>query len=491
MGKGSGALGFGAGLAKGLAGGYLRNIETKRAAEQKKADQERQNDIAMLQWTLQQGTETGDFSAAQQVLTRLDPSLANKFKKEGSPFEHLAPLLTQGNAAWGQTEQPDSSVADYLSGQVGQGPSTPSPPAPNAQQSQGRWTFGGTPLMSPDERVGQEVKTLETTTRAKVDLARRMLPILQQADPTATMDDALAAVGIKTASASARANGVFRYGVDREALAKGLYNKRFDDLTLEEAQVVLAEEKTMLEAEAKSRGTGTADARFNARIDIPTAQTSGQPVGTRASDLAGQGVPPLAIVERRRSLEAIKDSLGRVRELIGVLPSETTLSGVAPGGVLAARRRMNTDSGLKGTDGKPMSYRTAIAQLEAVIENMVNVLARSLAEQKGSQTEKDAERAYNAVVNLKAGLTNPLGGDTQESALARIDETYAGLERVIASLPTAPVPKKDAAPTGAKAAPAATASQFSVVYDDGKGPQVYSFPNQAALDLFKRQFGIK
>jgi len=345
----------------------------------------------------------------------------------------------------------------------------------------------GVPILTREEKGERSIGTMETETTAKVALARRMLPQLKDVDPTATMDDALAVVGIRTPSATARgtaamrpqsvrgtvdgkpAFGVFdpttrsyidpdtqqplrgftpltsaatqQFGVDREAIAKHVFEKPFRDLTSQEAGVVLREEKRMLQEEGSSRTLGAGQGRFQAPIDIPTAQQTGVAVGTSAQQVAGQIAPTQPQIDRRKSVVQLQQGLTDIRDrLLVALPKETELAGLAPGAAYAVRRRLP-------------QYRNQIASLESAINNVVNVMARSVGEQRGTQTERDALRAEAAIAQIRDAL---LTGDTQESAKARITESMAVLDRILTQLPQPVVPTGGVAPT---AAPTVTPGQ--------------------------------
>lgn len=197
---------------------------------------------------------------------------------------------------------------------------------------------------------------------------------------------------------------------------------------------VNAKAEELRKAASYASGTGTAQAAYEKPADIPTSMATGVDVGVTAPQLAGQRVLPQATRERAQGLESIKADLQRVlgdgtpgSGLLNVLPTKDEWGGKVPGATLAFRRRNN-------------EYREQIAALESVVDSMVNVLARTRGEQRGTQTEKDAERAYNAVVNLQAGLRDPLGGDTRESAAVRIKEALDGIDRVMAIMPKQGVP---------------------------------------------------
>jgi hypothetical protein len=366
------------------------------------------------------------------------------------------------------------------------------------------WTFGGGRLDTPEAKQKREISgavaattategaKLGAQSQAKLDLAAR----LRAADPTMSIADSFSRVGLDLPGRSSTPPQLgsfgdevarrevamkrpmtqdelrqFRleydrqttqagmtFGVDREALAPLLFGGRsYGQLNPEQQAVTMAAEQDLLKKEGAARTEGAGIGRLQAPIDIPTSQSTGQPVGTKGVEISGQTVPPLPLAQRRRSMEVLRQDLERAATLIGVLPSEDDPEGFAPGATLGLRRRMNAASGLKDKEGnllkddkgKPLSYRSAVAALESVVDGMVNVLARAKAESIGTQTEQDATRAYNAVVQLRTGLTNPLGGDTRESALARISETMAGIDRVIAGLPATPIPgaRGQAAPT--------------------------------------------
>ena len=296
----------------------------------------------------------------------------------------------------------------------------------------------GVRMLTPEQKAQREATALVNQKAAvstmQMEKARSVvLPALKAIDPTATIYSALKVMGVDIEDpailAAKRATSTPMLGVDREAIAWAAYGKRFLDLDREQAAIVLDKEKEMLQSESQARGTGTAQARFEAPIDIPTAQNAGLPVGTRAADVTGQDVVPLEIKDQRRGLEVLKQDLEQVKGLLSVLPSQNELAGAAPGAVLAVRRRMN-------------SHRAQVAQLESIVDGMATQLARIKAGQRGAQTERDADRAYNAVVALQKGFKDPFGGDTRESAEARITETLAGIERVLAGLPTGAVPTR-------------------------------------------------
>lgn len=234
-----------------------------------------------------------------------------------------------------------------------------------------------------------------------------------------------------------------RYGVDREALARAKYGKDFKDLNQEQAADIVTQEQDQLRKENYNRELGKGQGQMDSPADFNTSRLNNVPVGTTPNQVQNQVVPQQAIVDRHRSISQLKEQLGRITGdgtpenpgMLGVLPKNADLGGLAPGVALAAARRMP-------------STRAQVAQLESAINNIVNVIARSVAEQRGTQTEKDAERAEAAILSLRDQF---LKGDTQESALARIEETKVVLEQILSRLP--PIPVVGAPPPGAGTPP--------------------------------------
>lgn len=331
------------------------------------------------------------------------------------------------------------------------GSPTPAPTTP-------RPTLMGVPIFSHDEQLQRGIDDYGKQTVAKIELARsRILPALKAADPSATLDDALRVIGVTIPRDGS--DSVYHYGVNREALAQSMFGRNYGALNPGEQSKVLEAEQKYLNDAAKSRGAGSATAKFEAPITIPEAQASGLPVGTTAADVSGQTVQPQNVQADMRTMQTLKADITHIQDLIAVLPSEADLGGMAPGAVSWARAQMNSSSPLLDDNKQPISYRDAYAQLSSNLDTIVNALARTLGQARGTQTERDAERAYNALVNLKASLTSPLGGDTRESAAKRITETLAALDRVMAQMPGQAVPKKDekGAKPGATSAPAPAA----------------------------------
>lgn len=302
-----------------------------------------------------------------------------------------------------------------------------------------------TPQQRRQREVTEEIDKLEQTRVAQMQLARRMLPELQKTDPSITLEDAMRYVskGELMSAASQRQANMYRYGVDREALSKAIFDKAFDQLTRAEADIVIREEQALIQRESEGRALGTGQGRFQAPMTAEQAQAAGVPAGTTSAQVAGQAIPRADEMQRRRSIEELQTTLADIRDrLLGpALPKKGELGALAPGAAYAVRRRTP-------------AYREPIASLEAAINNVVNVMARSVGEQRGTQTERDALRAEAAIAQIRDALFT---GDTVESATARINESLLVLDRILGQLPKKPQPTTaGAAPATSRPAPGAS-----------------------------------
>jgi len=523
---GAGAGSFGAGFARGLANVLLHNRQeqTRKRERQEEVDYRNfQSTLPIIFQNFQQNPTPEGAAALEDMLVRFNPDLKQQIKRSGFSFESLGPMLSKMEPA-----QPGYTEAiEGVPGATRQVPATPAQqtlPATSGAMvgmpDQQTRLFGQT-VLSPSELKSRDV---EVDYNAKVAFAQKLsrtagIPLSEAMDrvglrsSTASMtppQPGSTAAQVMQKNAERVANGqpvmsqaetqafveqVERgqataqrgHGVNREAIAQGMFHKAYAELGQPEQLAVLDAEQKYYSETAENRALGAGLGRFQSPIDIKTSQETGVQVGTTAEQLAGQQVPTQDVNARRRSLTVLKGDIGRVQELIEVLPSEKELAGIAPGGVMAVRKRMNTPSNIIDPATKqPMSYRAAYAQLQSVVDQMVNVLARARGESVGTQTERDAERAYNAVVQLQAGLLDPFGGDTRESAAARLTEALSGLDRVIEGLPAAPVPRQPGAtpaagkPTSAQPAQTAPAGPAGITMRNGilYGPDGKPLPGQ-------------
>ncbi len=171
---GSGALGFGSGFAKGIANALITRQQQEREDQRHKEDQDFRTFLMLEPVARQQMLETGDAGSYQSVLEKLNPELAKLLVKEGqSPFEHLMPILGgQAAAPEGQSaEAPPSANLPQVP------PSDPGAQAPVPSEPSTRWSFGGTPLLSAEERAakteGADLEKLKREIAARQSIGER------------------------------------------------------------------------------------------------------------------------------------------------------------------------------------------------------------------------------------------------------------------------------------------------------------------------------
>lgn len=489
-------MGFGGGFASGLATVLNQKRQESERLKQRQID----NTWKSLQFILDSGqvSDVADLQPQFDTLTNMGAFGDPKQGKRGQPTaqDHVVKILghvlgsNQGAQVPGgrPTVQPTAEPSGPDdAGNVQPNTALPSQALNVPQPQPERRSLMGIPLQTPTEVLQRKIGDEGTAVQARIDLARtRILPALKAVDPSATLDDALAAVGVKlpasnmyapsfqhvtgkingepkTASFDARtgrfldpvtrepllgfvqdASGSgFKYGVDREAIAQQMFDKNYGDLTQEQSAVVLEAEQRLVHDKAENRVEGAGAGKMNVPADLSNARENNVPVGTTPAQVKDQLVPTQTQVDRRTSIETVKSQIEHIKtDLIGVLPKKDSPGGMAPGAYISMQRR--TPEG-----------RTKFAQLDAALDNIVNVLARGVGEQRGTQTEQDAERAYNAAVQARDSLLSPLKGDTQESAAARLDETLKTLEAILKVLPARPVPTVAPVPSHAPAAAAA------------------------------------
>ncbi len=228
----------------------------------------------------------------------------------------------------------------------------------------------------------------------------------------------------------------------------------------------------LIQEQSKKRALGTGLGNFEAPMTAAQAQATGGVVGSSSADMAGQTVQSLAQRDRVNGITSLKAGIQHILDagLLNILPTDKGLAGQVPGAAIAIKRRNNMASGIIDPETKkPLTNREAMAKLDAVVDSMLATLSRVAQGERGATTEPDVQRAYSSLVNLKGKLTDPLSGDTQESAQIRIREALSSLDRVLATLGNAPRPGAGAgAPkAGAKVGP--DPANPKAPYQDEKG----------------------
>lgn len=219
-------------------------------------------------------------------------------------------------------------------------------------------------------------------------------------------------------------------GIDREAGTRILFpGRRSTSLNGPEMEQVDAWVRNRIRETSYQRGTGAGRAEIETKLASPIGMEAGATQGVSPTTplKAFEGVQPLMPQQReaRDTATLLQQQVRNIQSLIGnVLPRQSEMvGGLLPGAVLRARRLQP-------------QYRTAIASLESAVATAVGTASRVLQGQRGAQSERDADRAYQALVKLQdVGLTQ---GDTVESATARLQETLGALDNVLRLLPNPP-----------------------------------------------------
>jgi len=196
---------------------------------------------------------------------------------------------------------------------------------------------------------------------------------------------------------------------------------------------------------ALATGTGAGNARANAPLTVPQAQATRLPVGTRGGQLTGQAIPTAVQADRRIAISQMLSWIDQIDDSLNVIPSKAELGGYAPGAAIWLRR-------------KQPEYREGFAALDDAINQILSSLSRTVQMNVGTQTELDAKRAMDTLAQIQGSLSDPLGGDTQESARVRLEGTRQYLREVLGSLPATPVPTAVATPPPGPPQGAATAT---------------------------------
>jgi hypothetical protein len=164
----AGALGFGSGIAKGLAVGLMRQQQEQRDEARRAEDQEWKQFQMLEPIMRQQATETGDWGAYAAWIGKQNKDLASMFKKEGgSPFENLAPILapgkkpTQGQGA-ATLDEGNRGILGAMGETPGEQAPIPSRPAVGTfVPEKPFWTFGGGRLDTPETKQQRSESQLQ------------------------------------------------------------------------------------------------------------------------------------------------------------------------------------------------------------------------------------------------------------------------------------------------------------------------------------------
>jgi len=210
-------------------------------------------------------------------------------------------------------------------------------------------------------------------------------------------------------------------GTDREAIALAIYGKRYALLDQSQQRDILARELQFNEAEAFRRGTGSGDASINTEMR--------KPIGIAAG--AEQGLSPTTTLAELNGIIPITDDqrtrLTAARSLAGDMAQ-----------IDALVRRVFPAGWDPFTTKGALAYKAATADvdfatLRSKIQLAIGNVAKVLAAESGRLTQQDIERAQVALTNLDAKL---LEGETQETALAKVQQITDGLNKVLSDIKT-------------------------------------------------------
>lgn len=87
--------GFSAGFSRGLAGVMKTSREQTLRKQSEEADRALRANLAILGPAIQQGIESDDYTLAERILIEINPDFGKQWKKEGSPFATLGPMLKE------------------------------------------------------------------------------------------------------------------------------------------------------------------------------------------------------------------------------------------------------------------------------------------------------------------------------------------------------------------------------------------------------------
>jgi hypothetical protein len=383
-----------------------------------------------------------------------------------------SPISNQLTDPWGDT------VAGYEGDQ--QMPSFPAAGLARQQTVMPQTDYPAIPelgvggMSRPAESMEEMLFKMRAEAEAKMS-GMNMMPFQAIPGQTPTGDDALFSFDKRSGTATPvqgvtpRAQRTPSAGVVLNGAAQLAGYDSFDQVPESERGQVYQLAAQMTQELSRNRRLGTGQGALESPITPTVSAQTGLPVGQPGSASTGQVIKTQEQRQQERTGEILLGDMkvlmgdGQKPGLIDILPSKSEWAGTAPNATMAIRERSN-------------EYREQVAQLRSVVESMVNDLARYRG-QRGAQTEGDVNRAYSALVALQSGLTtaltDPFGGDTRESARARLIQAQDGLKRVAAVLNKVNTTSTNTAPGAAGTVQAPASGKF---YKDANGRWVFGTP---------------
>lgn len=247
----------------------------------------------------------------------------------------------------------------------------------------------------------------------------------------------------------ARASEHF-FGIEAEKVSKepAFGGVSYAQQTPEGAAKVNAEVARRIPALAGQRAAAVGDAnnatKMNAPLNPANAAAQAVPFGTSMKDLAG--ITPLTPTQRARHDAAanLAPQIDEIASLVKtVFPPQSGLGGGLKASIVLAKKRAARDPDM--------------ARLDGAIQRAVGNVARVLNAESGRLTQQDVQRAQKTLADL-SGYT-----DTQESALAKLADVDATLQKIAQDIQTpGEVLRGRQGGTGAPPAPSGTPTKDTV-----------------------------
>ena len=239
--------------------------------------------------------------------------------------------------------------------------------------------------------------------------------------------------------------GSVSFGADRESIARSTFGMPFVRLTQEQQQVVMQKANDLAETESYRRGVGTGRARTETELSMPIGPSAAKLYGvaptTRLMDLSGTVTLDDSQKDRVYALSQMDLAIADIEALLPqVFPN------VQPGAAGAIQTALSL--------GMQKFARDAdLAALNAAINASLAQVAQMTGQPGSRLSDRDIEIAREMLVNTQPSL---FGGDTLQTARARIQIVKGLMEKARSSIPTSPTPTRPGvgSPPPATTAPA-------------------------------------
>lgn len=223
--------------------------------------------------------------------------------------------------------------------------------------------------------------------------------------------------------------GSVSFGADREAISRATFGVPFTRLTQEQQQIVMQRANDLAETESYRRGVGTGRARTETELNMPIGPSAAKLYGvaptTRLSELGGTVT---LSDEQRDRVYALSQMDLAIADIETLLPQ--VFPAVEAGAVGAIKTALSLGVQKFGRDPD-------LAALNAAINASLAQVAQMTGQPGSRLSDRDIEIAREMLVNTQPGL---FGGDTLQTARARIQIVKGLMEKARSSIPTSPSP---------------------------------------------------